>query len=109
MPGTSISALSTQYVLGPVRAWVAGQLYNPTADIVQMAFVAGSAEPATGQWNTASWAWTTPVNGYYAVQCLVGPGTGGVVLAQGSYSVWVKIIDNPEIPVINTGTLTITP
>ena len=106
MAGCSISALSTQYVQVPVRAWSQGQPYNPTADVVEMAFVAGWTEPVT--WYSASWAWTTAVNGYYAIQCLVGP-SGEASLTQGTYSVWVHVADDPEIPVANTGTLTITP
>lgn len=106
MPGFSMSSLSTQNVLVPVRAFRQGQPYNPTADVVQMAFVSGWAEPQT--WYTGSWAWTTAVNGYYQAQCLVGPG-GTVSLSQGTYAVWVKITDNPEIPVINAGSLVITP
>lgn len=109
MPGFSMSALSTQYVLAPVRAFSGGQPFNPAnpALPVQMAFVSGWAEPTT--WYGASWAWTTPVNGYYAAQALVGPGGGTVSLAQGTYAVWLKITASPEIPVINTGTLIITP
>ena len=106
MAGCSISALSTQYVQVPVRAFQQGQPYNPTADVVEMAFVAGWTEPVT--WYPASWAWTIASNGYYAIQCLVGPA-GAANLAQGTYSVWVHVADNPEVPVASTGTLTITP
>ena len=38
---------------------------------------------------------------------VVGPGSGGVDLATGTWSLWVKITDNPEIPVINAGLLVI--
>lgn len=103
-----MSALSTQYVQTPVRAFQQGQPYNPTGDAVVMAFIAGFGEPGNTDWKTASWAWTTAINGYYIAQCLVGPG-GTITLAQGTYAVWIKITDNPEIPVINTGSLTITP
>lgn len=110
MAGLSISALSTEYVEVPVRATSGGLPYNPTADAVQMAFIAGWTEPQNSDWQPASWAWTTPVTGtWYAAQCLVGPQNGGFDLAIGTYNVWVKITDNPAVPVRNTGTLTITP
>jgi hypothetical protein len=101
----TISALSTEYVQVPVQAMVAGSPYNPTADVVQFSFVpSGSAAP--GSWNTGSW--DTTVNDIYLAQCLVGPGSSGVVLAQGTYAVWVKITDSPEVPVKPAGTLAIT-
>ena len=106
MAGVTISHLSTQYVLVPVRAWTQGQPYNPTSLPVAMAFVNGWSPPGT--WNTAEWAWTAAVNGYYAAQCLVGPENSGVDLAAGTYDVWVQVTGTTEVPVINTGTLTIT-
>jgi hypothetical protein len=109
VPGTSLSALSTQYILIPVRATSGGAPYNPTADVVAMAFADGWAEPGSGAWNTGSWASTSTVNGYYLAQCLVGPQNGGNVLAIGTWNVWLRITDNPEVPVISAGTLTITP
>jgi hypothetical protein len=105
--GMTISAESTQYVQVPVRAWSQGQPYNPTSLDVEMAFVSGWGPPVT--WYDASWATTSSVNGYYLAQALVGPGSGSVVtLTQGSYVVWVQIAGDPETPVINCGTLTIT-
>jgi hypothetical protein len=107
--GVTISSLSTEYVLVPIRAASQGAPYNPTGLTVEMAFIDGWAKPTSMQWNDASWAWSTPVNGYYAAQCLVGPGTGGVVLAIGTWNVWVMITGNPEVPVlVSTGILTVT-
>jgi hypothetical protein len=102
--GITISSLSTVYVQVPVLATIDGVLYNPTADEVQMAFTANGANPVT--WNTASWT-SGPGTGSYLAECLVGPGSGGVDLATGTWSLWVKITDNPEIPVINAGLLVI--
>jgi hypothetical protein len=34
----------------------------------------------------------------YIAQCLVGPD-GGVTLATGTYTIWVKVTDNPQVPV----------
>ena len=81
---------------------------NPTADTVTMAFTAAGVDPVLGDYKTASWetdATTTPST-YYA-RCLVGPG-GTVTLAAGTYEVWVKITDSPEVPVKRSGTLVVT-
>lgn len=107
MAGISISSASLQYVLVPVRAFSEGVAYNPTGDTVQMAFmVAGT--PGSADWKTASWAADTQVNGVYLAQCLIGPGGTGT-LAIGSYTIWLKVVDNPEIPVLPVGGLTVTP
>ena len=108
MAGVSISSLSTQYILVPVRAQSMGLPYNPTGLTVEMAFIDGWAEPGSGDWNAASWASTSTVNGAYLAQCLVGP-EGTITLAIGAYQTWVRITGSPEIPVIATGTTTITP
>ena len=107
MAGTSLSSLSTQYVLVPIRAYYQGQPYNPTALPVQMAFISGWAKPGGGDWKTASWAWTTAVNGYYAAQWLVGP-TGTATLAVATYNVWTWVEGVSEQPIQTSGTLTIT-
>jgi hypothetical protein len=109
VPGTTISSLSTQYVLVPIRAFSEGVLYNPTALEVQMAFIAGWSKPTEESWQPAEWAWTTSENGYYSAQCLIGPGDGGYDLAVGTYNVWVQVTGSPEVPVLQSvGTLTIT-
>ena len=102
--GIVISSLSTIYVQVPVAAVVNGQPYNPTGDTVQMAFPAQSANPVT--WYEASWT-DGPSTGSYLAQCLVGPQDATVDLATGTYGIWVQITDNPEIPVINCGTLVV--
>jgi hypothetical protein len=102
--GIVISSLSTVYVQVPVAAVVNGQPYNPTGDTVQMAFPAGSANPAT--WYSAAWT-AGPGTGSYLAQCLVGPGSGGVDLATGTYGIWVQITATPEIPVIDCGVLVV--
>lgn len=106
--GLEISSLSKEYVKVPVAATVNGVLINPTADAVQFAFMPLGASPASGDFKSASWetAGTSPNVVYYA-RCLVGPG-GTVTLAAGVYVVWVKVTDNPEIPVKQAGTLTVT-
>jgi hypothetical protein len=91
----SFDALSTEYVWVPVIAPV-----NTTADPVSIAFKT-SGKPSSGDWHTAAWD-------DKAARILVGPGNGGVVLTAGTYSVWVKVTDDPAVPVINAGQLVIT-
>lgn len=100
----TVSSLSTVNIQVPVQASAEGAPYNPTSDTVQLAFALSSAYPVT--WYTGSW--TTTVQGNYIAQCLVGPANSGVVLAPGTYTVWVKITDSPEVPVLPAGSLQIT-
>jgi hypothetical protein len=99
-------AASTLYVQVPIQATVSGTPYDPTGDAVAMAFMPGSGQPGSGDWNTGSWQ--TTAQGIYLAQCLVGPENSGVVLAPGTYAVFVKITDNPEVPVLPSGSLQIT-
>ncbi len=102
------SVLSLKYVRVPVRVRKSGVAVDPTADVVAMAFMAGGAEPASGDWKAATWETdptTTPPT-YYA-RCLVGPG-GTVTLAKGVWMVWMKITDAPEIPADPVAPITIT-
>lgn len=99
----TLYAASLEYVRVPMAVEKSGAPYDPTADTVVMAFIAGPAAPTSGDWKTASWdtdASTYPPT-YYA-QCLVGPG-GTVTLAAGTWTVWVKVTDSPEVPVKRAG------
>jgi hypothetical protein len=98
----TISAASTEYVKVAVFATKNGQVVNPTSDTVQMAFT--NAPPQTGDWKAASWETAAPS---YFARCLVGP-SGVIQLAPGTYDVWVKVTDIPEIPVKNAGRLDVT-
>jgi hypothetical protein len=103
----TISSLSKEYVRVRVAAKNAGAVVNPTADVVEMAFTLADAEPTTPDWKTASWetdAATEPDT--YFARCLVGPG-GTVTLADGTYQVWVRVTDSPEIPVKKSGVLVV--
>ncbi|MGW2692340.1 hypothetical protein ACWC3Y_10815 [Streptomyces sp. NPDC001296] len=104
----SIDRDSRQYVQALVDVTVAGQPYNPTVDTVEFAFSAVSARPTT--WYTGGWDGTQPVPGTngYTAQVLVGPGSSGPTLAAGKYTVWIRITDTPEQPVINVGQLVVT-
>lgn len=100
-----LSSLSTEMVQVPINARLGGSPnYNPTADMVQLAFMAGTSKPGTSDWNAGTWA--TDPGPEYLAQCLVGPNTG-VVLPVGTYAIWVKVTDSPEVPVLQAGQLVI--
>lgn len=103
------SQLSLEYVLIPVKATQAGAAYNPSADVVQFAFMPTPTQlPGTADWVSGSWiAVPSNVQYPYSARCLVGPG-GAAVLGTGTYVIYVKITDNPEIPVGIPGYLQIT-
>jgi hypothetical protein len=103
-----MSSLATLQVQVPISAILNGSPnYNPTADVVKMAFIAPNVKPAASDWQLGSW--TTNPGPEYMAQCLVGPGSGGFVVAVGVWAIWVMVIDNPEIfiPPGGVGTLTI--
>ena len=104
----SQSVLSTAYVQVPVTAFGTAGTYNPTGDTVQFAFTPVTypvTEPSS--WATGLWA-TFPGPAYWAL-CLVGPASGGTALSIGSYQIWLKITDSPEVPVLQPSLLKITP
>lgn len=100
---------STEYVPVQVTATKAGQVYNPTGDSVYFNYVTpATSEPTTSAPGTGWYpgVWTTAGTQYIA-QGLVGPNNGGASLAVGTYSIWVQVTDNPEIPIRKAGTLTV--
>jgi hypothetical protein len=101
------SRLDTSYVQVPVQAIQDGSAYDPTSDVVALAFMTSWALPTSPDWHTGSWTGST-APGIFLAQVLVGPENGGVSLSQGTYTVWLKVTDDPEVPVINSGTLVIT-
>lgn len=106
-PGAAvISRLSVEFIIVPVNAVFDGATFNPTGDIVQFAFTVGyGSQPQT--WYVGSWD-ANPVQGiWYNAKILVGPSISAVTLAPGTYTVWVKITDNPEVPVRQAGSLII--
>jgi hypothetical protein len=95
-------AESTEPVQLQVSATSEGLAYDPTGDPVQIAFVPvpsppASPDPTDAEWNTAYWE-TDPGPAYWA-GILVGPLNGGVQLEAGAYVAFVKVIDNPAVPV----------
>lgn len=102
----TISTASLEYVRVRVSARKSGAVYNPTSDVVSLAFVQAGATPVSGDWKAAVWETDTsnPALPVYRAMCLVGTG-GTVALAAGTYMVWVKVTDNPEAPVLQAGVL----
>lgn len=102
----TMSRLSTQYVLVPVQAIVAGEAIDPTAFPVQFAFTPIGGEPADLDWHDGSWQDGT-TNGLYLAQVLIGPENGGLALAPALYQIWIQVTGNPEVPVLQPGLLQI--
>ena len=98
----TISVLATLYVKSRVTATVGCSVYNPTGDVVEFAFPAPGVAPVT--WFTGSWETCNPSTFYARI--LVGP-TGTVTLPVGTYDMWMRITDAPEVPVMQVGTLRI--
>lgn len=91
-----ISGLSTVFVKSRIIATKNGASYNPTGDTVEVAFKLPGVDPTGPDWHAASWE--SAGSAYYA-RLLVGPA-GGLVLTVGSYRMWVRITDAPEVPVL---------
>jgi hypothetical protein len=103
-----MSRLATLYYLVPIAATKAGVSYNPTSDAVAFAFMPLATQvPGSGDWVTGSWDTNTSSVLYpYNAKCLVGPA-GTTTLGIGTYYVYVRITDSPEIPVLIAGQLEI--
>jgi hypothetical protein len=78
--------------------------YNPTNDKVEFAFTDEGGPVDDTSWYNGSWETHGSAHPKYFALCLVGP-SGTVTLSPGSYEIWVKITDNPEIPVEYAGIL----
>lgn len=73
---------------------------DPTTLPVQCAFML-TGRPTDADWHDAAWDDAT------TVRILVGPD-GGVVLARGSYRIWLRITGGVEEPERPVGTLDVT-
>jgi len=101
-----LNAISLEYIKVPVNVKKNGVYVNPTADTVSMAFLSTkTAVPTVGDWKASSWE---PGLGHvYYIRCLVGP-SGVITLTPGFYWVWIRIVDSPETPVRQVGSIRIT-
>ncbi len=100
----SMSVISTQYIASNITAFSGGIQFNPTTDEVDFAFIAGSTNPQSADWHVGAWVAGGPP---YVAQILVGPANGGIVLSQGSYIIWCRVIATPQVPGFPVGRLTI--
>jgi hypothetical protein len=96
MSDLRIAVLSTVYVKVPITATKSGTVVDPTGDDVVMAFTAVDVEPVICDWLIADWE---TIGGQPYARCLIGPDGGEIALLAGTYAVWVKVTDSPEIPV----------
>jgi hypothetical protein len=102
-PVLTMSVLSTRNVRVQVSDIVDGvALVDPTGDSVSFAFMAPGSDPSPTDFVTASWQ--SIGTNFYAI-CPVGPG--GHVLTVGTYLIWIKVSDAPEVPVEIVGVLRI--
>jgi hypothetical protein len=103
-----MSQLSTQYVFIPVTATKSGIPYNPTGDAVVFAFMPTATKvPQVSDWVAGSWDTnTSSVLFPYSAKCLVGPA-GITNPGIGRYYMYIKITDNPALPVLIAGLLEI--
>jgi hypothetical protein len=103
-----MSHLSLKYYIVPVSATRAGSAYNPTGDTVQFAFMPTATQVPTpsdlvsGSWETNTSSILFPYN----AKVLVGPG-GTITLGIGTWIVYQKTSDSPEIPFDIVGQLQI--
>ena len=104
------SVLSTQYVPIPVTMTTfSGATGNPTGDPVAFSFTPVTY-PVTSPTVWVAGTWATFPGPAYRAACLVGPGTAAATaLTIGTWQTWVKITDNPEVPVLQPSLLQITP
>lgn len=98
------STMPIQFQVAAIDA--EGNPYNPTADPVYVAFAPVTSppavfDPAAATWHTASWSVQAGNPGpVYWANILPGPLNGGIPVTAGSYVAYVKITDNPAVPVL---------
>jgi hypothetical protein len=94
-----ISALSREFVRVAIES---DPEVDPTSDPVALAVIAASSAPVEADWINGTWE--TDSDTVYA-RLEVGPGTTRGALTANVYDVWVKITDNPEVPVLRAGSI----
>jgi hypothetical protein len=94
-----IPAVSVEYVHVPVTSDV--QL---DTQAVQIVFLGATASPTDATtWNDAEWEGSAGTT--RSARILIGTGSDVGELAAGTWSVWVKVTDTPEVPVRSAGTI----
>lgn len=100
----TLPALSTIYLRAKVTAVdEAGSNISIANDAVDFAFMLDGKTPAVGDWKTGSWGAPN------VARILIGPGAGAAtaLTAGNQYQVWVRVTDNPEVPVLQVDTLNV--
>lgn len=99
----SIPVSSSQFLAADITAIAGGVTENPTSFPVDIAFIAGPTQPQSSDWISASWA--SMFGPPYIAQIMVGPN--GHVLPPGTYKIWARVSNPPQVPVIPVGFVTI--
>ena len=89
---------TTESVRAKVSFRREGAYVDISQDTVEMAFPAAGVAVEEGDFNTAAWEVNDEIDPPdYIASCLVGPG--GVDLDVGAYDIYVRVTDDPEIPI----------
>lgn len=100
---------SIEFVPVIVEAAPAGQVYDPTGDSIQYQFVARGANPSPSGWHPGAWEIITNGNTpQFRALCLAGPGQVYVPAQNTLVWLFIKITDNPEVPVLGPMTVQFT-
>lgn len=97
MARTSIDRDSVEYVKIPVTSPPSVSLGTQT---VEVAITDPVNRPEEADWNSAEW------HDDKTVRFLIGPGA--FPLAEGTHRVWLRLTDEPEVPVLIAGSITVT-
>lgn len=110
--------LSTFEVLIPVQVLIPEGANPDTGDdVVQYQFVLGglpvrnrptesSNLPTSTGWLDGYWV--TTASGGLLAAILVGPDGGVIALPPGAYAIWLRVVDNPTVPVAPVDVLVVT-
>jgi hypothetical protein len=88
-----------------------GAAVNPTVDSVALAFIA-EGDPVVASSTFIAGTWETDVSDaaspiYYG-RVLAGPGAAYIPVAGTNVDVYIKVSDNPEVPIVKAGTMRFT-
>jgi hypothetical protein len=104
------SSLSTDDVMTQITPRVGVDVNKSiTQDVVQFAFITGGLPPRRdpGATDWLNGRWVVLDNGLTLAAILVGPSGGVITLTKGKWACWVRVVDNPTVPVTAFDTLTL--
>jgi hypothetical protein len=90
--------------------WAVAADGDPRTDVVEIAFTATGVRPAAADWFAGSWeASTIELRGEtrYVAAILIGPVNGVIELGPGAWQAWIRVTDDPAVPVLHLGTVII--